>query len=510
MRLLAIVPALALAAATLGTAAPADAVGPGGWDHLGTGGTATTAALNGDVLALSTDYPGVLIAGGKFTNAGGIAGANRIAFWDGAAWHPLGPSSSFNGDVMAVATANSKIYAGGTFTDAGGDLAADHLSVYDGTQWKPFCNGAGSFGGNVTSLRVVGSYLFVGGEFQDAGGIPTADYLVKCDLLTGSPVSTITNLSFPFNGPVYALTSDTAGNLYAGGGFNNLENNPASDKVAAYSPGGVWSNMGSGGGPCGCAVTDFVRSLASDGTSVYVGADSVDIAGIPQADHVARWDGAWHAVGSNAAGTDGYLPTVTSIDALLSSGSHVYATGNWFNLGGNPTADYIADFDGTSWKPIGSNGAGDGPLTAKGEALAIYGGVLHAGGNFTSAGGDSLARFLAKFTGVPPSNTIALGKTKANKNNGTVKLPVTVPGAGVLTLEGKGIKSQRQGATGPRLLKPVSGAGTVTLKIKAKGKTLKKLKAKGKVKVTVTVTYTPTGGTARSETKKVKLVLRPS
>jgi trimeric autotransporter adhesin len=508
MRLLAIVPTLALAIATLGTAPPAAAVGPGGWDHLGTGATVATSALNGDVLAMTTDYPGVLIVGGKFTNAGGILGANRIAFWDGAAWHPLGPTSSFNGDVMAVATVNSKIYAGGTFTDAGGDLAADHLAVYDGTQWKPFCTGGFPLNGNVTSLRVVGNDLFVGGEFQDAGNIATADYLVKCDLATGTPTSS--TLIAPFTGPVYALTSDTSGNLYAGGGFINLENNPASDRVAKLS-GGVWSNLGTGAGPCGCAVTDFVRSLASDGTSVYVGADSVDIAGIPQADHVARWDGAWHAVGANAAGTDGYLPPVTSIDALLSSGTHVYATGNWFNLGGDPTADYIADFDGTSWHPIGSNGAGDGPLNARGESLAIYNGVLHAGGNFTSAGGDSLAKFMARFTGVPPpSNAITLGKVKTNTAKGTAKLSVSVPGAGVLTLQGKGIKSQRQGAAGLRVAKPVPGAGTVVLKIKPKGKLLKKLRANGKAKVKVTVTYTPTGGTAKSETKKVKLVLRPT
>ena len=283
-----------------------------------------------------------------------------------------------------------------------GSPAADHLAVWDTNSWQPFCNGTGSFNGNVTSLRVVGSSLYVGGEFQNAGAIDDADYLVSCNLTTGLPSSTTTPTN-TFNGSVYALTSDTAGNLYAGGGFNNLENNPASDKVAMLPVAGVWTNLGSGGGPCGCAVTDFVRSLASDGTDVYVGADSTDIAGIAQADHVARWNGSsWSALGANAAGTDGYLPAVTSIDALLASGGHVYASGNWFNVGGDPTADYLADFDGTSWKPVGSNGAGDGALNAKGEALAVVGGVLHVGGNFTSAGGDPLAKFLAKFTGVPP------------------------------------------------------------------------------------------------------------
>ena len=47
------------------------------------------------------------------------------------------------------------------------------------------------------------------------------------------------------------------------------------------------------GGPLAPAIdTVNVDSLASDGTNVYVGTDDTDIAGIPQADNVARWDGA--------------------------------------------------------------------------------------------------------------------------------------------------------------------------------------------------------------------------
>jgi hypothetical protein len=509
MRLSALVPALALAIAPLTIAPPAaEAVGPGGWDRLGTGAGGAGRALNGDILAMTTDYSGLLIAGGKFTDAGGDPSADRIAYWNGNSWGAMG-GPSFNGDVMAVAHSNGKFYAGGTFTDANGNPAADHLAVFTAGSWQPFCNGVGGFGGNVTSLRVIGGDLYVGGEFQNAGGNADADYLVRCNLITGLPSST-TTLGTTFNGSVYALTSDNAGNLYAGGGFIDLEANSASDKVAKFN-GTNWQNLGSGPAPSVGAVTDFVRSLASDGTNVYVGADSTNIAGIPQADHVARWDGTnWHAVGSNAAGTDGYLPAVTSIDALHATGGHVYATGNWLNVGGDPTADYFADFDGTSWKPVGSNGAGNGAFNAKGASIATFGGVLHVGGNFTSAGGDSLAQFGARFTGVPvpPSNLITLGKPKANSANGTATLSVTVPGAGVLTLQGKGVKGQRLGAEGLRVTKPVSGAGVVKLKVKAKGKTLKKLKAKGKVAVKVTVTFTPTGGTPRSETKKVKLVLR--
>lgn len=501
--------ALALAVGTLGAAPPAQAVGPGGWDHLGTQVlfNNVTSALNGDVLAMSTSVPGQLIAAGKFTDAGGVPGADKVASWNGSAWSAVGPPGSITGDVHALAVANGKIYAGGVFTNAGGNASADFLAVYDGNSWQPFCSGG--LGGNVDALQVIGGDLYVGGAFQNGGGINSADYLLRCDLVTGASSTTVSSDPNSLNGAVYALTADSSGNLYVGGGFIDVEGNLASDKVAVFNGTG-WSNLGTGAGPGGGAVDDFVRSLASDGTNVYIGADSTNIGGIPQADHVARWNGSsWSALGANAAGTDGYLPAITSIDALFTSGTHVYATGNWLNVGGDPTADYLADFDGTSWRPVGSNGAGNGALNAKGESITIFGGVLHVGGNFTSAGGDSLARFITRFTGVPPSpsNTITLGKAKANKGNGTATLSVTVPGAGVLTLEGKGIKSQRAG-TARLVAKPVAGAGTVKLKVKAKGKTLKKLKAKGKVTVKVTVTYTPTGGTAASVTKKVKLKLR--
>src|SRR4051794_9402738 len=106
MRLSRIVPVLVFALVALGAAPPSGAVGPGGWDHLGTqvlfGNTVSS--LNGDVLAMNTSLPGVLLAGGKFTNAGGVAGANRIASWNGSAWSAVGPPGSFNvGEINALA-----------------------------------------------------------------------------------------------------------------------------------------------------------------------------------------------------------------------------------------------------------------------------------------------------------------------------------------------------------------------------------------------------------------------
>jgi hypothetical protein len=407
-----VVAALTIAALLALTTGASATPGPGGWDNLGTGATATTSALNGAVYALNADAPGVLYVGGAFTDAGGNAGADYIASWNGTTWAALG-SSTLNGAVHAIAYFGGKVYVGGVFTNAGGNPNADFLAVWDGTSWGTVCTAPGSaITANVSALQVIGSTLYVGGSFQNGAGIASADYLLACDLNTGAPRSTVA-ADGDFSGAVYALTADSHGALYAGGGFINLDRIPAADKVA-YLDGGGWHAMGSGTGPSGGAVTDFVRSLAANGTDVYIGTDSTDVAGIAQADHVVKWNGsAWSAVGSNTAGTDGWFPASTSINALTTSGSSVFAGGTFQNANGDPLADQIAYFDGTTWHPLGSNGAGNGPLNGNVTALATFDRKLYAGGSFTGAGGNTLASFAASFAlpgavppgGTPPSGT---------------------------------------------------------------------------------------------------------
>ncbi|MEA2986438.1 MAG: hypothetical protein QOD94_2692, partial [Alphaproteobacteria bacterium] len=160
----------------------------------------------------------------------------------------------------------------------------------------------------------------------------------------------------------------------------------------------VWRPLGSGAGPGGAAVTGFVRALAATGTTIFVGTDAVDVAGIPQADHVARWNGvAWSAVGNNAAGNNGWLPAGSSIYSLAISGSLVIAGGSFRDANGVATADMVAYFDGEVWRPIGSNGAGNGPIRTAVTAVGVFGHKIYAGGAFPAAGGDAKARALAAY-----------------------------------------------------------------------------------------------------------------
>ena len=74
----------------------------------------------------------------------------------------------------------------------------------------------------------------------------------------------------------FPTRADSDGTLYAGGAFSDLGDIDAADRVAFLPSGGTWQPMGAGAGPCGCAVTSFVRGLAAVGTDVYVGSRGRD------------------------------------------------------------------------------------------------------------------------------------------------------------------------------------------------------------------------------------------
>ena len=491
---------LGLAIAFTFAVAGASAAGPGGWDHLGEFKTPKVNPLNGAVYALSAESDNGLLVGGNFdfTTAGGRPAAHLAVWYPTSFWSAFATPTPLNGDVHAIAWDydHIKLYVGGQFTNAGGNSSADFLAVWDGSNWAPFC---GPLGGSVAALQIIGSTLYVGGAFQNGGNIASADYLLACDLNTGAARSTVIH-DGDINGGVYALTRDANGTLYAGGQFINMAGIPQADHVAAYD--GSWHAMGTGPSTGGGAVDDYVRSLASSGNDVYIGTDSVNVANIPQADHVARWNGsAWSALGANSAGTDGWLPKTAFIYALAAKGSQVVATGSFQNANGIPTADTIANFDGTSWGPLGSNGAGNGPLGGNGLAVAILGTTVYVGGNFTSAGGDPLAGYVARFTPqAAPSNVFTVGAAKADPRTGTATIAVGVPGPGKLTLKGVGVHGVT--VTAP------SGPASVKLTVQAAGTAAQTLGRAGRVKVTVTITFTPTGGSARSRVTTVALTKR--
>ncbi len=397
------------------------ALGPGGWGNLGERAPGVS-ALDGRVDVLSTEIPGKLLAGGAFTAAGVPAGNttndDHIAIWDGASWSPLGAGAGLNGDVRALEFDNGKIYAGGVFTAAGGNANADFLAVWDTTavtpSWQPVCSAANPpNGGNVDALKIVGNTLYVGGAGQNWGGIPQADYLFACDLTSGIPTAMV-DVDGDATGAILALAVDSNGDLYAGGNFINWDASTIgtndADYVVKYDlPSGTPSALVSAPAqPTPGIDSTGVDSLATIGTTLFVGTDDVNVDGIPQADHVVRWDGSdWSAVGSNTANTNGYFPTTADIQSMTPSAvlsNMLWVSGNWQNADGDPLADSVARFDGFGyWQTVGHNGAGNGPLNGNlNRGLAEYHNAVIVGGNSSDAGGDPLADFI----GCSPFGTI--------------------------------------------------------------------------------------------------------
>jgi len=101
----------------------------------------------------------------------------------------------------------------------------------------------------------------------------------------------------------------------------------------------------------------------------------------------------------------------------------------------------------------------------------------------------------------PGSQRFSIGKAKANRRNGSVILPVRVPGPGLLSAKGKPGKS----------LKPVNakarGAGTVKLRLKPTSSALTTLRRKHKLKLRVTVTFKPSSEPKEAVTLPVVLKL---
>jgi hypothetical protein len=179
--------------------------------------------------------------------------------------------------------------------------------------------------------------------------------------------------------------------VYVGGGFTNAGGIEEADYIARWD-GSSWHALGSG-------LTGSVEAIAVSGSNVYVGGRFVTAGGNANCVKIARWDGStWHAVG-------GGLSKTNTVYAIAVSGSDVYIGGDFANAGGIQEADRIVRWDGSNWHALG-NGLTHELGASCVYAIAVSGSNVYAGGNFTDAGGDSDADYIARWDG---SNWHALG-----------------------------------------------------------------------------------------------------
>ena len=164
-----------------------------------------------------------------------------------------------------------------------------------------------------------------------------------------------------------ALNLDTG---YQGGldiGNYDVTLDPASGPV--FSPlmsGSTWQAVGPS---IRSMQGSFVKAIALSGTDVYVGGYFTDIGGDPNADNIIKWDGSsWSALGPGLSYT---------VNAIAINGTDVYAVGDFGNAGGDPNADRIAKWDGSSWSALGTL-----VLNNEISAIAVSGADVYIGGSF--------------------------------------------------------------------------------------------------------------------------------
>jgi hypothetical protein len=236
-------------------------------------------------LTFSLDRMGNLYVGGHFDSISGIA-AHNIAKWDGHAWKALGSgirggSSSYNVLVRSLALDSSgNLYAAGRF-DTVGDVSASNIAKWNGSSWSALGSGMKNSRNNTGVWALLTDNtgnLYAGGYFDTAGG-KAVNNIAKWDGNVWSALgSGIEQVTDPSPG-VFALASDSKGNIYAGGGFTTAGGITAS--FIAQWDGSRWRSLTNGffggndagrGGNCVYAmVIDSNDNLYAGGEFLRVG-----------------------------------------------------------------------------------------------------------------------------------------------------------------------------------------------------------------------------------------------
>ena len=297
------------------------------WSPLGTGlpvqsgsrmaAQAVAALPNGDV-----------VVGGYFV-VSSYQTRPALWRWDGASWAPLATFTniswlqnlSFSVRALTVLP-TGELVAGGSFTDIGG-LTTTGLARWNGTQWLAFGAGVQGFSVSVDALAVTpGGELLVGGNFFGVDNV-SAPVLAKWDGAAWSALApgSVAPTNF-YTSPVRAIAALPNGDCWVGGYFTSVNGTTASS--IARLRGTSWQAAGAG-------VTGSVACLATlpDG-DIAVGGHFFQVNGAASA-FAARLTTTCPAtstiVGNGCAGSGGLNMLATTALPWLSATARSRAVG---------------------------------------------------------------------------------------------------------------------------------------------------------------------------------------
>ncbi|MCK4415304.1 MAG: hypothetical protein KAY32_17355 [Candidatus Eisenbacteria sp.] len=298
----------------------------GEWSEVATGGQ----GIVGRVSAVAF-WGDRLVAGGRFTSAGGRA-ISRVAIFDQGVWEPLGPG--LDGPVEALMPYSDGIVAAGGFSRAG-DLPVAKVTLWDGSAWHAF--GPGLLGGSVYALAVYQGDLIAGGGFNRSGET-TLSRVARWDGTAWRP------MGVELDGTVRALEVHE-GALFAAGDFTG--------HLACWN-GDRWRPTGQGG--------------ASRLSSLHSTADGLYAAG--------GFAAVYHWVGGRSDVIDlpwGRVFCLGSHKGDLIVGGRLHFPDSFRETG-------LLRWNGSDWSAV------DGSPRAEPYAIASSGFDLAVGGTFTSTG----------------------------------------------------------------------------------------------------------------------------
>jgi hypothetical protein len=341
--------------------------------------------------------------------------------------------------------------------DVGGQAGAAAPILDEGTDddaWGILVNNASS---TVHDLGIINVDSPLVGGFASNGGLAQRLYVSSSGSSNACVASGTTQLRDS------VCSSATGIGLFVTQGTNTARN----VTVSSGGPPGSGITLGAGGG--GHTSLDALNVIVVDGVDAVTDSSSGVNATITLSH--SNYATATHS-GSGAsvtpAGTNGNQTAPPLLSADLRE------------LAGSPTIDA-----GLAAPDIGSLDLGRNPRISPG-----------CGG---AAGVPDIGAYELQ-TACPPvraCGAFAIGQLSHNKKKGTGTLSVSVPCSGLLKATGKGLKTTSASPT---------AGGDVILNLKASGKARKKLARRGRAKLKITLSWTPTGGSASTQSDRVKLV----
>lgn len=244
---------------------------------------------------------------------------------------------------------------------------------------------AGVVGGSINDIKEApNGDIYVCGAFTSAGGVANTKGIARWSKanqvwqavgnpVTGGTINYILTMAF-----------DANGDLYVGGNFTNLAGIANADYFAKYTvSNNTWSAIGSG-------INSTVQAIEiMPNGQIFIGGDFTSASGNANCKRIAYWDGsAWAPLATGLNDT---------VLILKSHGTYLLI-GGWFTSADGTNGDYICWWDGSAFKSFTSLGAAE--LNNVVWSIDINpNGTIIIGGEFTNAGGDPNADYVAAWRG---------------------------------------------------------------------------------------------------------------